>query len=216
MDRPSRYLLGCEGKSSTAHAGVRPVFEALFGEYGLPIAILSDQGTPFAVARAVRGLSRLSVWWIKLGIQPILIQPGHPEQNGCHERMHRTLKAETARPPAAGPRAQQDAFDRFRREYNDERPHEALDLQTPSERYQPSPRPYPARVPPVSYPGHFQTRRVHSHGDIKWHGRRLFLSEVLRGEWVGLEEVDDDLWSIYLGPLLLGRYAGRDHDLDLL
>lgn len=216
MDRSSRYLLACEGKISTAHAGVRPVFETLFSEYGLPTAILSDQGTPFASARAVRGLSRLSVWWIKLGIQPILTQPGHPEQNGCHERMHRTLKAETTRPPAAGPRAQQAVFERFRREYNDLRPHEALDLQTPSECYQASPRRYPPRLPPVSYPDHFHTRRVRDRGDIRWQGRRIFLSEVLEGEWVGIEEVDDDLWSLHFGPLLLGRYDGIHQDVDLL
>ena len=138
-DRCSRYLLGCDGQLSTAYAGARPVFERLFREKGLPKAMLNDNGTPFS-STALAGLSKLSVWWIKLGIQPLRIEPGHPEQNGGHERMHRDLKAETTRPPAAELAAQQRLFDAFREEFNEERPHEALGQQTPAELYTPSPR----------------------------------------------------------------------------
>ena len=215
-DRTSRYLLGCATRSSTAGTEARPVFEGLFREFGLPEAILTDSGAPFASAQSVRRLTRLSVWWIKLGIQPIRIQPGHPEQNGCHERMHRTLKAETARPPAANPGAQQRVFDSFRREYNEERPHEALAMKRPIELYEPSPRRYPAKVPEVSYPGHFEIRRVRRRGEIKWQGRRLFVSLPLCGETVGLEETDHGIWSLYFGSLLLGRYDEQHHHLDLL
>ena len=152
-DRCSRYLLGCQGQLSTAHACVQPVFETLFRDEGLPLAILSDNGSPFS-STALAGLSRLSVWWIKLGIQPLLIDPGHPEQNGAHERMHRTLKAETTRPPAANLTAQQGYFNAFREEFNHQRPHEALGQRPPADFYQASPRPYPKTLREIEYPGH--------------------------------------------------------------
>ncbi len=212
-DRYSRFLLGCEGQLSTAGVGVRPVFEDLFRERGLPGAILTDNGSPFSCSSALCGLSRLSVWWLKLGIQVLRIEPGHPEQNGAHERMHRTLKAETTRPPGANLAAQQRRFDAFRDEFNDERPHEALEMQTPAEVYQPSPRPYPDRVPDVEYPGHYEVRRVRTDGRIKWQGEFLFLSEVLVGESVGLEEVDDGIWSLHFGPRRLARFDERDRRL---
>ena len=193
-DRCSRYLLGCEGQLSTAHAGAKPVFERLFREKGLPKAILSDNGSPFS-STALAGLSRLSVWWIKLGIEPLLIEPGHPEQNGAHERMHRTLKAETTRPPETDLAAQQRRFDAFREEFNEERPHEALGQQTPAERYQPSPRPYPDRVPEVEYPGHWEVRRVGRRGQMKWQGQEVFVTKVLMNERVGLEEIEDGIWQ---------------------
>jgi transposase InsO family protein len=211
-DRWSRYLLGCEGKRSTAHEGVCPVFEQLFCDYGLPKAILSDNGCPFG-ARSLCGLSRLSVWWIKLGIQPLLIDPGHPEQNSHHERMHRTLKAETTRPPAANLAAQQPLFDTFRQEFNEQRPHESLDQRPPAELYEPSPRPYPDRVPEVEYPGHYEVRQVRHDGYVRWRGQPLFVSEVLGREPVGLEEVDDGIWSLYFGPLLLARFDERERRL---
>lgn len=212
-DRCSRYLLGCEGQLSTAHVGARAVFESLFDQYGLPEAILSDNGVPFS-STALCGLSRLSVWWIKLGIEPVLIDRGHPEQNGGHERMHRTLKAETTRPPAAHLGPQQRLFDAFRQEYNEVRPHEALGQRPPAELYQPSPRSYPSRVPEVEYPGHYEVRRVRPDGCIKWQGRMLFVSEVLGREPVGLEEVDDGIWSLHFGPLLLARFDERQRRLE--
>lgn len=209
-DRSSRYLLACEGQTSTAIEPARRVFERMFSDYGLPEKILTDSGTPFAAAQAVRRLSRLSVWWVQLGIEPILIQPGHPEQNGCHERMHRTLKAQTACPPAANRQEQQRLFDDFRTEYNEERPHEALEMSVPAALYERSSRTYSAPASEMEYPGHFELRRVRTSGEIKWQGRRLFLSEVLRGNTVGLEETDDRLWSVYFGPLLIARYDERE------
>ncbi len=211
-DLKSRFLLGCEGRLSTAHAGVQPAFEDLFREYGLPRAILTDNGCPFS-STALCGLSRLSVWWIKLGIQPLRIEPGKPQQNGVHERMHKTLGAETTRPPGANLQAQQELFDAFRQEFNVERPHEALDLRTPAEAYESSPRPYPERIADVEYPGHYEVRQVRSDGRIKWQGGYLFVSEVLIGEPVGLEEVDDGIWSLCFGPLLLARFDERDQRL---
>ena len=215
-DRTSRYLLGCEGKSSVARTGAQPAFELLFAEYGLPTKILTDGGSPFSCARAPRRLSKLSVWWVRLGIEPVLIEPGHPEQNGCHERMHRTLKAATARPPASCMQTQQRAFDRFRKEYNEQRPHESLGMRQPAELYTPSGRTYPQETPELSYPGHYEVRRVHLKGEIKWRGRMLFVSETLSRQRIGLEETDDGIWSMCFGPLLLGRYDERDQRLDLL
>ena len=215
-DQSSRYLLGCEAKSSVALAGVRPAFERLFAEYGLPTKILTDGGSPFAAARSPRRLSRLSVWWVLLGIEPVLIEPGHPEQNGCHERMHRTLKAATARPPASRMQTQQWAFDHFRQEYNEQRPHESLGMRQPAEFYTPSSRTYPQETPEVSYPGHYEVRCVRPKGEIKWRGRMLFVSETLGGQRVGLEETNDGLWSLRFGSLLLGRYDERNQSLDLL
>jgi len=203
-DRYSRYLLGCESLPSTRLCEVRPVFERVFRDQGLPSAILTDNGSPFA-SQAICRLSRLSVWWIKLGIQPLLIQPGHPEQNGSHERMHRTLKAHTARPPAASLQAQQKRFVAFRQEFNQERPHEALGQRPPGELYRASRRPYPERLEAMEYPGHYEARSVRSDGSIKFHGQMIFLSQALQSERVGLVEIDDGIWSVYFGPMLLGR-----------
>src|SRR5216684_1816823 len=145
-DARSRYLLRCQAVEKTDTARVQAIFEAAFREYGMPEALRTDNGPPFA-SRAVAGLSRLAVWWIKLGIVPERIAAGHPEQNGRHERMHRTLKQETAQPPAANRREQQRTLDRFRQQYNEVRPHEALEMQTPAAIYQPSARTFPERVP---------------------------------------------------------------------
>lgn len=214
VDYASRYLLGCTVCTSTSRQEAQPAMQALFEEFGLPRMILSDSGSPFAAARSPRRLSRLSVWWIKLGIQPICIQPGHPEQNGCHERLHRTLKAATVRPPASNLPNQQASFDRFRQEYNDERPHESLEMRYPAELYRPSPRPYPAQLGEVEYPGHFEVRRVSSKGEYYWRNRRIFLSEIFGGDWIGMEEIDDGLWSVYFANVLLGRYDEREDDFQ--
>ena len=209
-DGHSRFLIGCRAQLSTAYAGARAGFVAAFREYGLPKQILTDNGGPFA-SRAIHGLSRLSVWWIKLGIHPIRIQPGHPEQNGRHERMHRTLKAQTTRPPAANVRAQQHSFDRFRRCYNEERPHRALQGEPPGQIYRASARRYPARIPEMTYPGHYKVMQVCNQGVIHWHDRFIWITTVLQGERIGMECIDDGLWSIYFGPILLGRIDERDH-----
>jgi len=171
-----------------------------------------DNGVPFAT-KALAGLSYLSLQWIKLGIELERIEPGHPEQNGRHERMHRVLKAETARPPAADGASQQKRFDRFRQEYNEQRPHEALGQKTPNELYWPSSRRYPERMPQPSYPGHFEVRTVRQGGEIKWQGDLLYLSQILKGERVGLEESDDGVWGVYLGPVLLARFDEREREL---
>lgn len=208
QDGCSRYLLACRGLSGTTVAESRPNFERLFREYGLPAVLRTDNGVPFAT-EALRRLSQLSVWWIRLGIYPELIEPAHPEQNGRHERMHRTLKAETARPPAPNARQQQRRFDAFRREYNEERPHEALQDETPASVYAPSPRPYPSRLLPLEYPAHYEVRRVSTNGGVRWHKRWVNISHVLGGEYVGFVEVDDAEWDLYFGPVKLGRFHER-------
>jgi transposase InsO family protein len=209
QDHCARYSFCCQAMKSTSAKPARDQFERVFQEYGLPETILTDNGTPFA-STGLRRLSRLSVWWIRLGIQPLLIQLGHPEQNGRHERYHRTLKQQTAFPPAANLSTQQQLFDRFRQDYNQERPHQSLGGKTPAEVYQPSKRPYPKRLPPLEYPGHYEVRRVSSNGQIKLHGKRIFLSEVLEHQAVGLEEFKEGIWSIYLGETLLGRWNERE------
>lgn len=216
QDYASRYLLGCTSRRSTARQGVQPVLRAHFEEYGLPEMILSDTGAPFGAARSPRRLSRLSVWWIKLGIQPVFIQPASPQQNGSHERLHRTLKAETARPPASSLVRQQARFERFQAEYNTERPHESLEMKYPAEVYRPSPRAYPDPVPEVEYPGHFELRRVDKKGTFYRKDRKIFLSEIFEGETIGLEEIDDGLWSVYFSHVLLGRYDEREDDFQHL
>lgn len=214
-DGCSRYVLGCEGLLSTKHGQAWPVFERVFREFGLPDVMRSDNGLPFS-SHAIGGLSRLSIRWIKLGIVCELIQPGHPEQNGRHERMHRTLKAETARPPAGNLGQQQERFDAFRAEFNEERPHEALGQKTPASVYTQSSRPYPKREPEVVYPGHFEVRKVRDDGSIRWRGNRLFVTEVLTREHVGLEEVDDGIWSLFFANVLLGRFDERDREVHRL
>ena len=212
-DGSSRYLLGCRGRHSTSYEGARPVFETLFREYGLPQQILTDNGCPFSNSTALGGLSLLSVWWIRLGIHPVRIEPGCPAQNGRHERMHRTLKAEATRPPAGNLSAQQRAFNRFRCCFNTERPHHALEGKTPADLYVTSSRPYPSRLPVIEYPGHYEVRKVRCKGDMKWKGSRIFVSTVLRGESLGLEETDSGTWSVWFGPVELGRLDERDRRL---
>jgi len=177
--------LRCQAVEKTDTARVQAIFEAAFREYGLPEAIRTDNGAPFA-SHAVAGLSRLAVWWLKLGIVPERIAAGHPEQNGRHERMHRRLKQEAAQPPAANRRKQQRALDRFREEYNQVRPHQALQMQTPAAVYEPSRRKFPVRVPEPEYPESMLVRSVRHQGNIRWKKHDVFLTEVLWGEQVGL------------------------------
>ena len=207
-DAHSRYLLRCQAVEKTDTARVQAIFEAAFREYGLPQAIRTDNGAPFA-SRALAGLSRLAVWWIKLGIVPERIAAGHPEQNGRHERMHRTLKQEAAQPPAANRRQQQQALDRFRQQYNEVRPHEALEMRTPASVYQPSARTFPVRVPEPDYPQSMLVRSVRPHGHFRWNKYDVFLSEVLWGERVGLLAEDDRWFTIYFAQLPLARFDSR-------
>ena len=213
QDGCSRSLLRCKGLYSTAHETAREVFERCFLEYGIPLQILTDNGVPFVGPNALAGLSRLAVWWIRLGIHPIRIEPGCPNQNGRHERMHRTLKKHTARPPRANLSAQQRRFNEFRQEFNEVRPHESLGGDVPSEHYEPSRRPYPGTVPEPEYPEHFELRKVATNGCFKWHDKSIIASRTLIGETIGLEEFDEGLWSVYFGPVLLARFDERERRL---
>jgi hypothetical protein len=171
-DQHTRYLLACHGLLSTKGHGVRPVFEHLFREYGLSRAIRTDNGVPFATT-GIHGLSQLNVWWLRLGIQHQRILPAHPQQNGAHERMHKTLKGEAIRPPRTTLATQQRAFNRFRREYNDERPHQFLQGRTPASLYRSSPREYTGALPPIDYPGHFIVKRITNAGTFRFKRRPL-------------------------------------------
>jgi putative transposase len=207
-DACTRYLLACEGLASVAHVPAQSVFERLFRERGLPEAIRTDNGQPFAT-KAIGGLSRLSIWWRKLGIVHDRIAPGRPDQNGAHERMHRTLKDETVSPPAQDGAEQQVRFHTFGQEYNEERPHEALGGKTPASLYTNSLREMPATLPEPQYGGHCVIRRIRGNGILYFGDREYFLSELLIGEDVALEETADGVWSIYFYDLLLGRLDQR-------
>jgi putative transposase len=205
----SRYVLRCDALMNRTTVATRARFERAFAEYGLPDRIRSDNGGPFA-SPGLGGLSQLSVWWLRLGIVPERIAPGHPEQNGSHEQFHAVLKAETARPPAATARAQQRRFTRFCAEYNDERPHEALQDQPPATRYRPSRRALPRRLPALDYPGHAEIRLVATNGCLSWDGKPLFLATALAGEYVAFEEVDEGIWTISFATVVLARFDDRD------
>lgn len=210
IDGYSRYLLACEGLLGTTHAAAQPVFRELFRTYGLPARIRTDNGIPFATS-ALGRLSQLSVWWIKLGITPELIEPAHPQQNGRHERLHKTLKAEATKPPAQTCQGQQRRFRSFQREFNEERPHEALGGDAPASWYHRSGRAYPARLLDPEYPSHYEVRYVSRNGGVRWHNQWVNVSHVLAEEYVGLDEVEDGIWSVYFGPVLLGRFDERDY-----
>lgn len=211
----SRYVLRCDGLSSRSYALTRARFERAFADFGLPQRIRSDNGTPFASPGLGR-LSRLNVWWMRLGIVPERIALGRPDQNGSHEQFHAVLKAETARPPASTRRAQQQRFRAFCREYNTERPHESLADRVPADVYHPSPRALPRQLPPIWYPGHFEIRRVGANGCVSWRSTPLFVTEVLDGETIGFEEVDDGLWTIYYASIPLGRFDERQRCITAL
>lgn len=202
-DAQSRYLLRVQSLDGERFVPVQGVFESAFREFGLPLRIRSDNGSPFA-SRGPGGLSRLSVWWVRLGITPERIEPGHPEQNGRHERMHRTLKDATARPPRVSVEEQQRAFDAFRREFNDERPHEALGQRTPASGYAPSRRRFPEEVPDPEYPSEFEVRRIYPNSQVRWNFAKLMMSDVLANQAVGFEPVSDGRWQLWFGPIYLG------------
>lgn len=208
VDAYSRYLLECRALLHPTGRLTRPVLERLFRTYGLPERIRTDNGPPFA-GLALARLSTLAVWWIKLGILPELIEPGHPEQNPRHERLHRTLKTETTRPPAVTCTAQQARFTRWRQLYNEERPHEALQQQPPATVYQHSPRLLPPRLRAPDYPGHYEVRRVSRNGGIRWQHHRVPVSHTLIEEYIGFEAIDDGLWDVYFHHCRLGRFDER-------
>lgn len=203
----SRASLECRAMVAPKLLDVQRRLELAFSCFGMPKFILSDGGAPFA-SSGIGKLSRLSVSLLRLGIQPLFIEPGHPEQNGRHERFHETLKAETATPPRSSLRAQQSAFDRFQKIYNEERPHEALGMRTPSELYAPSERAMPDPIPEHQYPEAFQVRRVRPDGRFKWANGQVFVGQALIGELIGLEDVGEQ-WHVHLGPMRLGALHER-------
>lgn len=211
MDHYSRYLLGCESVAGTGYREARAVFERIFKHYGIPERIRSDNGVPFA-SRSVGGLSRLSLWWITLGIIPERITPGKPQQNGRHERMHRTLKDDTARPPAHNAQEQQKRFDAFRRIYNQVRPHEAIGMQVPRAVYEKSGRYMPDAPEPREYPSHVKVSFVNHNGCVWIHNRSVYLGYLLKGQKVGIEELSNDLWSVCFGPIPLGTIKKTEKD----
>lgn len=204
----SRMSLECRALVAPKLEDVRRRLEALFWKLGLPKFMLSDNGPPFA-SQGLGRLSRLSVWLLRLGVQPVFIEPGRPDQNGRHERFHETLKAETATPPRASIRAQQAAFDGFRSQYNTERPHEALGMRMPAQLYARSPRAMPMWLPEHEYANGLEARRVRRDGSIKWTGGFVFVGEAMAHEIVGLEPIDDGRWHVYLGPMRLGMLHER-------
>lgn len=194
-DHAARYLLLCEAFESTREAPVIAAFQRLFRDRGLPVAIRSDNGLPFASPNGLYNLSRLSVWWLRLGIAIERIKPGHPQQNGRHERMHLTLKKEATRPPGLNSLQQQARFDAFVREFNAERPHEALAMRCPAEFYTASPRPYDG-LPELQYPWHDRDILVTACGRICMHRKKINISTVLAGQKLGIREVDDGIWLV--------------------
>ena len=213
QDAMSRYLLVCDGLDRPTGPEVKRSLERAFREYGLPRVIRTDNGPPFASV-GLGSLTPLSAWWVKLGIVPERIEPGHPEQNGRLERLHRTLKADTATPPEATRRRQRRALDHFRHSYNVERPHEALGQRPPSLLYVPSFKPYPARLSSPQYGAGVTVRSVRSNGEIKWKGDLVYVSASLKGEPVGLVQQDERTWSIQFGPLLIGILDDRESRID--
>jgi transposase InsO family protein len=209
-DQHTRYLLRCQALGSVRTVEAKPVFRRLFGEVGLPRAIRSDNGAPFA-STGIHGLCELNVWWMRLGIAHQRIRPASPQENGAHERMHRTLKQETTRPPGATLRGQQRKFDCFRHEYNQERPHEAQGDRPPAKTWRPSAREYPEKISPPEYPGHHLVRLVSNAGTFRFNVRQIFLSNALAQEYIGLEETEDGIWAIYFYDVRLGTLDERDY-----
>lgn len=213
MDHQSRYLCGCKALKGPRLKDTQAAFVRLFRQYGLPRRIRSDNGVPFAsIARG--GLSQLSLWWIKLGILPERIEPGKPQQNGRHERMHRTLKQAATRPPSSSMRSQQKRFNVFCEEYNHQRPHEALQQETPASHYTQSPRLYPQCLPQLHYPDYFEVRKVSVNGVVYWRSKLVYISHLLKDENIGLEEIEDGIWCVYFGPVKIGQFDERKIKTD--
>jgi putative transposase len=202
-DVASRKSLVCRAMVAPKSDDVRRHLERAFHEQGLPLWMLSDNGPPFG-STGLGGLSRLSVWLLKLGVTPVFIQPGHPEQNGGHERFHLTLKREAATPPSATILGQQGRFSRFAKTYNEERPHEALDMAVPADVYEASPRTMPSRLHDFEYEETAEVRRVRGDGYIKWDGGHVFVGTAMRGELIGIAPVGAAAWHVFLGPVRLG------------
>jgi putative transposase len=214
-DFASRYLIACEALHTTKETYAFAVFEAVFKEFGLPDAIRTDNGVPFASPNSLFNLSKLSVWWLRLGIQIERIKPGHPQQNGRHERMHLTLKLEATKPAANNFLQQQAKFDDFIDCYNNERPHQALDMQCPVQRYQPSSRPYRG-LPDLDYPFHDRAVTVTTCGRICFNRQKINLSQVFAGQTVGIKQTDDRIWLVSFMNYDLGYFDDETCRLEPL
>ena len=212
-DFASRYLLCCEALEATRSLDAFEVFERTFKDFGLPRAIRTDNGTHFVSTSAFFGLSKLSVWWLRLGIGIERIKPGHPEQNGRHERMHLTLKKEATKPAGANFLQQQAKFDRFIDEYNQERPHQALSMKYPAECYRPSPRPYTG-LPELQYPSHDRTVTVTQCGRLCFATRKINLSAAFAGQCVGVKEVAEQIWMISFMHYDLGFFDHQSNRVE--
>lgn len=208
-DNFSRYLLAIEGRKRISAKVTRQVLHKLFSEFGLPLAIRSDNGTPFAGA-GLAGLSQMSVWLIKLGVIPERIRKGHPEENGRHERMHLTLKQDTASPPKLNQRLQQECFDDFRKIFNEQRPHEGIDFDRPAWRYAASERIYTGKEKPVEYDSSLSLiRNVRPNGSMRWQGGEIFVSKTLAGERIALKPCTEEEWIIYFSFFPIGIFNER-------
>lgn len=212
-DYASRYLITCDALSTTREAYAFPVFERAFKDFGLPTTIRTDNGVPFSSPNALYGLSRLSVWWLRLGIQIERIQPGHPEQNGRHERMHLTLKKEATRPAAENFLVQQGRFDKFIDYYNEERPHQALNMEMPAEKYKKSPRPYRG-LENLEYPFHDLTAQVTNCGRFCYKSRKINLSTVFAGQLIGVKQVTNSVWLVSFMQYDLGYFDAESCRLE--
>ena len=213
-DLVSRYIYAIDALPNTSYQLVQPIFERVFRRYGLPDVLLTDHGVPFYVTQGVINLSRLGVWCLKHGVEIRHTRRAHPQDNAVHERMHRELKAATARPPQPDFILQQVSFDRFRREFNFERSHEGIGRKLPAEVHRKSHRSFPRRPPVPSYPGHFEVRRVCAVGLVGWRDRKIYVSHALSGELIGFEEVDDAIWSVRFFDKELGRFNERRNIIE--
>ena len=209
-DTFSRTLLLCKALEGPTFEATKAALERCFREHGVPTSLRSDNGEPFVSSRSLGGLSRLGVWLVKLGVIRHRSRLASPQDNAVHERMHRTLKEETALPSARNLREQQKRFDCFVREYNEVRPHQSLDGKTPSSIYAPSPHPFPKRLPTIEYQAHFEVRSVRTDGTIKWKGNHVYLSQPLSGERVGLVETDYQIWTVMFATLTIGILDERE------
>ena len=214
-DAYSRFLLRCQAVAGMDERSVWDVMDAAFREYGVPEAMRTDNGEPFA-STGIGGLSRLSVWWVKLGIRPERIPRGKPQHNGRHERMHRSLKEATAMPPAANLRLQQRAFDEFQEEYNQQRPHEGLEMKTPAEFYQASSRAYPSRLAEPEYGNGWEVRRVRECGTMRWWSHSIFVGRALVGEPIGLQPLGDGVWRVWFYGYPVGLFDERKRKIGKL
>jgi putative transposase len=214
-DNYSRYLLACDAFPAISGLDVKKSLIRIFREYGLPKAIKSDNGSPFST-RGLAGLSQLAVWWIKLGIVPERIKPGCPQENGRHERMHRTMKQEVATPPKENMLLQQTALDDFQSEFNQQRPHEGIDNKRPAWLYTESPRVYPEVIRQMEYDLDVTTRKIRTNGTMKWAGKEIFVSETLTGERIGLIQVNDTEWEIQFSQLKIGIFNEKSLKVNSL